>query len=330
VASARTNGVTVSTLKTVFMFSGQGSQYPGMGRELFATNDVFRRSMLRLDAHAQMLGGEPVIEALYSGSATDPFDRTLLTHPAIFMIEYSLAQCLISAGLEPDMTLGASLGSFAAATVAGCMDVEDAMRAVMQQAFTFEARCIRGGMIAILADPALFSEPFLSANSELAGVNFPAHFVVSARHTHLTDIEAVLRERGITHQRLAVSFAFHSRWIDEAQAPLGSFMRSIQRREARLPLVCCAGAEPLRALPEDFFWRIVRQPIRFRDTIARLERSGACRYIDVGPGGTLATFVKYGLPAGSRSTTHPILTPFGQDQKNLQALLRATIGSCQS
>jgi hypothetical protein len=76
-------------------------------------------------------------------------------------------------------------------------------------------------------------------------------------------------------------------------------------------------------LPGDFFWRIVRQPIRFRDTIALLERRGACRYIDVGPGGTLATFVKYGLPAGSRSTTHPILTPFGQDQKNLAALFTA-------
>jgi acyl transferase domain-containing protein len=318
----------VSSVKTVFMFSGQGSHHLGMARELFETNDLFRGSMLRLDALAQMLGGEPVIEALYCGSNTDLFDRTLLTHPAIFMVEYSLAQCLIGVGVEPDMTLGASLGSFAAATVAGCLDVEDAMRAVMHQAFTFEARCVRGGMIAILADPALYSERFLSANSELAGVNFPSHFAVSARHAHLADIEAALRERGITHQRLAVSFAFHSRWIDEAQGPLAAFMRSIQRKDARLPVVCCARAEPLADLPEDFFWQIVRQPIRFRDTIARLECSGAYRYIDVGPGGTLATFVKYGLPAGSRSTTHPILTPYGQDQKNLAALL-ATMRSAR-
>jgi bacillaene synthase trans-acting acyltransferase len=313
----------VSSIKTIFMFSGQGSQHWGMGRELFETNDVFRESMLRLDALAQMLGGEPVIEVLYSGSNTDRFDRMLLTHPAIFMVEYSLAQCLISAGVEPNMTLGASLGSFAAATLGGYIDVEDAMRAVMQQAFTFEACCARGGMIAILADSSLFAEQFLSERCELAGVNFDSHFVVSARHADLGHIEAALRERGVTHQRLPVSFAFHSRWIDEARAPLEVFMRSIRRKGAQLPVVCCARAEPLADLSEDFFWRVVRQPIRFRDTIARLECSGACRYIDVGPGGTLATFVKYGLPAGSRSTTHPILTPFGQDQKNLAALLTA-------
>jgi bacillaene synthase trans-acting acyltransferase len=312
----------VSSVKTVFMFSGQGSQYLHMGRELFEQNDVFRQWMLRLDAHAQMLGGQPVIEALYSGSSTDFFDQTLRTHPAIFMVEYSLAQCLITAGIQPDLTLGASLGSFAAATVAGFLAVEDAMRAVMQQAFTFEVRCARGGMIAILADPALFSERFLSANSELAGVNFASHFVVSATYAHLAEIEAALNDRGITHQRLAVSFAFHSRWIDEARAPLETFMRSLPHRPGRLPLACCAQTVPLTALSRDFFWRVVREPIRFHETLKGLERGGPYEYIDVGPGSTLATFVKYGLPAGSRSTTHPILTPFGQDQKNLTALLR--------
>jgi bacillaene synthase trans-acting acyltransferase len=311
----------VSIAKTVFMFSGQGSQHLQMGRDLFEKNTVFRSSMLRLDAHAQMLGGEPVIDAIYSASKTDPFDRTLVTHPAIFMVEYSLAQCLIDAGVTPDMTLGASLGSFAAATVAGLISVEDAMAAVMHQAITFEDCCAPGGMIAILADPALFSERFLSANSELAGINFASHFVVSARKDALVEIQTTLNERDITHQRLAVSFAFHSRWIDEAQAPLESFARSIRRRRGQLPLVCCERAQPVADLPEDFFWRFVRHPIRFRDTLAELERSGGpYRYIDVGPGGTLATFVKYGLPAASRSTAHPVLTPFGQDQKNLTAL----------
>jgi acyl transferase domain-containing protein len=311
----------VSIVKTIFMFSGQGSHYLQMGRELFENNAVFRNSMLRLDALAQMLGGDPVIEAVYSGAKEDLFDRTLLTHPAIFMVEYSLAQCLLNAGVVPDMTLGASLGSFAAAAVGGFMDVEDAMAAVMHQAVTFESCCARGGMIAILADPALFSERFLSAQSELAGINFSSHFVVSAKHAALDEIEAALRDRGITYQRLAVSFAFHSRWIGEAQRALESYMRSIRRTRGRWPLVCCERAEALAELPDDFFWRFVRQPIRFRDTIAQLERSGPYRYIDVGPGGTLATFVKYGLPAASRSTAYPILTPYGQDQKNLTALL---------
>lgn len=315
----------MSRIKTVFLFSGQGSQHAQMGRELFEQNTVFRDSMLELDALVQWLGGEPVVDAIYEAAPTRTLDRTLLTHPAIFMVEYSLARCLISAGVAPDMTSGASLGSFAAAAVAGFISVEDAMTAVMHQARTFESCCAPGGMLAILASPALFAEPFLNAHSELAGVNFPAHFVVAGRNDRLAEIEATLRERQITCQRLAVSFAFHSRWIDEAQAPLESFTRSLCGARGRLPLVCCARAEALTQLPHDFFWQVVRRPIRLHDTISWLERAGPHRYIDVGPGGTQATFVKYGLPAASRSTTHTILTRFGQDQKNLTALLTMAV-----
>lgn len=312
------------TLKTVFLFAGQGSQHFQMARELFDHDEDFRRSMLELDALARQAAGSSVIEAIYAGNRGDPFDRTLQTHPAIFMVEYSLARCLMKAGVMPDLTLGASLGTFAAATVAGFLDVEHAMAAVMHQAVTFESTCPPGGMIAILTDPALFAAGFLSERSELAGVNFASHFVVSAPHANLAGIEADLRARNITHQRLSVSAAFHSRWIDDARAPLQAFMRTLPVARSRLPLVSCERAEALTDLRDDFFWRVVREPIRFRDTLTQLERDGACRYIDVGPGGTMAAFAKYGLPPGSRSTTHAILTPFGQDRKHLAAVLAAT------
>src|SRR5436190_1548109 len=103
------------------MFSGQGSQCFHMGRDLFRKNDTFREWMVRLDEIAQRSSGRSVLDTLYSDGKGkgDPFDRTVLTHPAIFMTEYSLAQSLIHAGVHPDMVLGVSLGSFAAAAVAG-------------------------------------------------------------------------------------------------------------------------------------------------------------------------------------------------------------------
>jgi bacillaene synthase trans-acting acyltransferase len=311
---------------TVFMFSGQGSQSYQMGRQLFEGNAVFREWMLRLDALSQQMCGARVIDAIYSSSKAEVFDQTRLTHPAIFMIEYSLAQCLMHEGVKPDLTLGTSLGSFAAAAVAGYLHVEDAMAAVLEQAAAFEASCERGGMIAILAEPKLYEEAFLSECSEMAGVNLASHFAVSAPQAKLRTIESTLKQHGVTHQRLAVSFAFHSRWIDDARARFVSFMRSVPRHQGRLPLVCCEQAATLTQLPEDFFWRVVRQPIRFWNAVAHLERCGAHRYIDVGPSGTLATFVKYGLPKTSESSAHAILTPYGQDQKNLSALLE----SCRS
>jgi len=304
------------------MFSGQGSQYFQMGRELFKTNDIFHDWMTRLDTIAKKLTGDSVIGTLYSDASRkgDSFDRTLLTHPAIFMVEYALAQALIHAGVLPDMVLGASMGSFAAASVAGFIEVEDALASVVHQAIALE-ECERGGMIAVLADPALFAEDFLSHRSELAAVNFSSHFVISARWNDLEEIEAALRKDNVGYQRLPVSSAFHSRWIDKAQAPFESFMRSIRYRQGSLSLGCCDQATVLNELPADYFWNVVRRPIRFRETIARLEQLSVHRYIDVGPAGTLATFLKYGIPANTESTVHAILTPYGLDQKNLTALL---------
>lgn len=306
----------------VFMFSGQGSQYFNMGKALYEGDETFRDWMVRLDGIARRISGRSVSEALYSAERGrgEPFDGLLLSHPAIFMVEYSLAQSLMHAGVRPDMVLGVSMGSFAAAAVAGFIGVEDALTAVIQQATALEERGEPGGMIAILADPALFNEDFLSAHSELAAVNFSSHFVVAARQAELAGIEAVLKKSNVTHQRLPVSFAFHSRWIDEAKAPFVSFMRTIRWGQNRLPMVCCDRTEVLSGLSDEYFWDVVRHPIRFRETIARLEQEGAYRYVDVGPAGTLATFLKYVLPATTKSTVHSILTPFGVDRKNLAAV----------
>lgn len=308
---------------TVFMFSGQGSQYFQMGRELYERDEIFRLCMARLDAVACAMSGMSVVEAIYSPRhKSEAFDRTLLTHPAIFMVEYSLAQSLIAAGVKPDLTLGASLGTFAAAAIAGWLNVDDAMAAVLKQAIAFETCCEPGGMIAVLADSTLLNERVLSEHSELAGINFASHFAVSMKRAAIPVIETHLAHRQIVFQRLPVSFAFHSRWIEEAQAPFESFMRSsIQCKRGPLPLVCCEHGRPLESVSELSLWRSVRHPIRFRESIARLEQRGMHRYIDVGPAGTLATFLKYELPAGTQSTVHSILTPFGQDQKNFSRLL---------
>lgn len=309
----------------VFLFSGQGSQYFHMGSSLFDGNATFRSWMLRLDDVARQVAGASVIESLYSAARgkSDPFDRTLLSHPAIFMVEYALTQALVEAGVVPSMVLGVSVGSFAAAAVAGFLDVEDALTAVIRQAMALEESCEPGGMTAVLADPALYGEDFLGARTELAGVNFASHFVVSAKPADLAAAEGVLKQRGVTYQRLPVSFAFHSKWMDGARESFAAFMHNVPRRQGHLPLVCCDQTTIVNDLSNGFFWDVVRNPIRFRETIARLEAEGPRRYIDVGAAGTLATFLKYGLPKSTASTMHSILTPFGADQKNLAAVAAA-------
>lgn len=303
------------------MFSGQGSQYFQMGRELYDRHPGFRTAVKRLDALAQSLLGKSPIEEAHRGEKAQNFDRLRYTHPAIFIIEHALAECLIADDIVPDMTLGASLGTFAAASIAGFIDTEQALRTVIAQADAVEANCEHGGMTAVVDDPALFDAPWIGERTTLAGVNFDRHFVVSSTHVELDAVESELRARGVVHQRLAVQYAFHSQWIEPARDDVQALLGALPVSDGRMPMVCCATAAiHTRAFRTDHLWNVVRQPIRFADTIARLEREGGWRYIDVGPSGTLATFAKYAMPAESRSTTAAILTPFGRDLKNYETL----------
>jgi bacillaene synthase trans-acting acyltransferase len=305
-------------IKTVFMFSGQGSHYFQMGRPLFEGNPIFRTHMLRLDAMVRESIGTSVVEMLYSpaNGIAATFDRTRITHPAIFMVEYSTAQALMHAGVVPDIVLGTSLGSFVAATLAGCIALEDALTAVIRHALTIEEHCQPGGMIAVLADPALYDEKFLRSTCECAAVNFSSHFVISATQAQCTNIQNQLDSRDIPWQRLAVSHAFHSRWIDEARSHFESSMKSVPLKSGTLPLVCCDRAATLSKLHSAHFWDVTRHPIRFPPAIAGLEQKGTYRYVDAGPSGTLATIMKYVLPSGSRSVVHATLTPHGDDLRN--------------
>lgn len=303
------------------MFSGQGSQYFQMGRELHDRHAGFRAAVGRLDALARPLIGTSPIEQAYLGEKTGSFERLRYTHPAIFIIEHALAECLIEDGIVPDMTLGASLGTFAAASIAGFIDAEQALRAVIAQAEVVESKCEPGGMTAIVDRPALFDAPFVQQRTTMAGVNFDGHFVVSAATADLDAVENELRSRSVVHQRLAVRYAFHSHGIDPARSDAIARLAPLQVKDGHLPMACCGSAGVhTAAFRPDHLWDVVRGPVRFADTIAHLEAQRAWRYIDVGPSGTLATFTKYAMPAHSGSSTTVVLTPFGRDVKNYEAL----------
>jgi acyl transferase domain-containing protein len=307
--------------KTVFMYSGQGSQYFQMGQSLYAAHQSFRRELDRLDGVAVSLWARSVLEALYAPgrAVSTPMVETKVSHPAIVMVEYALTQALARAGVVPDLVLGTSLGSYTAAAVAGAMSIEEALAAAYAHARALELRCSEGAMLAVLAPPTLFSEDFLRCRSELAAVNFATHFVISMPKHESVLVERELLARDVPSQRIPVSFAFHSRWIDDARDDFEGEVHSVRLRSCRVPLMCCDRVNLLTQLQGSYLWDVTRHPIRFPEAIAHLERSGPCRYIDLGPAGTLATFLKYLLPAGSASTAQPILSPYGNDLRNWSA-----------
>jgi bacillaene synthase trans-acting acyltransferase len=171
-------------------------------------------------------------------------------------------------------------------------------------------------MIAVLADPSLYDEPPFRSSCDCAAVNYSSHFVVSAAQPQCLIIENRLKALEVPWQRLAVSHPFHSRWMDTARVHFASFMNSVPIRKGTLPLMCCDRAVTLTQLDAAFFWDVTRRPIRFPQAIGKLEQTAPYRFVDVGPSGTLATFLKYVLPPNSRSTVHAVLTPYGRDLEN--------------
>jgi malonyl CoA-acyl carrier protein transacylase len=185
----------------------------------------------------------------------------------------------------------------------------------------YETRCKKGGMITILDNQKLHHGlSALRQHSDIAALNFESHFVISATDEHLGEIEAVLLREKVAFQKVAVSYPFHSRWIDGAREAALEVLGTMQYRQPKIPIICCAETDVLGALAPQTIWSSVRKPIEFERTIVKLEKRGPRCYIDVGPAGTLATFQKYILPSTSASKAYPILSPFGTEMKNYARL----------
>ena len=292
----------------VFMFPGQGSQYYHMGKELYQKHPVFRKQMDRLDGIIVDMTGESILQQLYDDKRkiSDIFDCIRYTHPAIFMVEYALARVLTGSGPEPDIVMGSSLGEFTAAALSGVITLEEAVEMVVKQAEIIAAHCPRddGGMLTIIHDPSLYRDtPLLHQHTGLAGVNYNSHFVVSGKKQALMEIQHFLKEKDITFQLLPVSFAFHSRWIEPAGPAYCSYLKGKRFHRPSRRFISCMTGRVMDEIPAGYFWQIARQPMVFHEALQNLEKIGNHIYIDLGPSGTMANFVKKGVapPTHSRS-----------------------------
>ena len=302
---------------TVFMFSGQGSQYYQMGLDLYESNRSFRKTLIELDDVVSGLIGESVLENIYHKNRrlSDDFTTLRITHPAIFMIEYALAKTIMDEGIKPDFVLGASLGTIVAATIAGCFDLSSAISFVVKQAETIDRYCSNGGMTAILRGPEFYHQHYnCRKDIQLAAVNFSNHIIVAGLADNLSEVEEKFGE-DLTYLRLMVPYAFHSSWIEPAKVPFCEYLETINVCNPQLPLICSMSGEQITHISGNYFWDIVRQPILFHDTILSMESRGNYNYIDLGPSGTLATFVKNIVSKSSMSKVYVTLSPFGGNIK---------------
>jgi acyl transferase domain-containing protein len=283
-----------------FLFPGQGAQWPGMARELAAGEPVVRQALASCASTLRDVLDVPLLEVL---EREDLLNETQYTQPALFAVEWALAALWRSWGVEPVAVLGHSVGEYAAACVAGVMDVDDALRLIAARGRLMQERTMRGTMAAVFADEATVARAVdrHARAVAIAAVNAPDSVVVSGAADALTTVLDELSARGIRARRLTVSHAFHSPLMDAMLDEFAQVAATVTFRAPRLPLVsnvtgAVAGADV--ATP-DYWVRHVRRPVQFAAGLQALLARRPGVLLEVGPGTTLLGLAGRGGEAGT-------------------------------
>lgn len=284
--------------RLVFLFSGQGSQYLNMGRQLFETHPLFRETLERCDRLLRSYLEKPLLSVLFQDthSVTDlqksNLDETLYTQTALFAIEYSLYELWASWGVVPDIVMGHSIGELVAACVAGVFSLEDGLRLVAERGRLMQVMPGQGAMAAVFTDSVTVTQamqPYVDDLS-IAAMNGPANTVVSGP---LESIEAILRDfehEGIKARRLAVSHAFHSRCVESIMDSFENTASEIHYASPRISLLSNVTGRLVEGMgvSSPGYWRHhLRAPVLFAKAMNTLSELGCRNFVEVGPGSTL-------------------------------------------
>ncbi|HEY0078550.1 MAG TPA: SDR family NAD(P)-dependent oxidoreductase [Pyrinomonadaceae bacterium] len=311
----------------VFMFTGQGSQYAGMARGLYETEEIFRATVDECSELLRAHLGFDLRDVLFppaerAEEASERLKQTEVTQPALFVVEYALARLWTSWGVRPQALIGHSIGEYVAACLAGVFSLEDALRLVAVRGRLMQSAPV-GAMLAVpLAEAEVKS--MLGDDLSLAAVNALSLVVVSGTVEAVERLERELEGRGLVCRRLHTSHALHSRLMEAVLPQFAESFRDVTLRAPQIPIVSTmtgrwmTGAEATNA---EYWTRQVREPVRFADAVGELLREPENLLLEVGPGQTLSSLAKLHREAMPGRTILSSLPAHGDAQGDVAYLL---------
>lgn len=318
----------IQSPKLVFVFPGQGSQWVGMGQQLLRTEPAFRASMERCDALIREHNGWSLLEELMGQAEGSRLEEIDVVQPALFAVQVSLAALWRSWGIEPAAVIGQSMGEIAAAHVAGALSLEDAVLIICRRSRLLKSRSGMGAMAAVEL-PLDQTRDALANYADRLSVAVsasPTSTVVAGETAALEELLENLERRGVSCRRVKVDIASHSPQMEPLRAPLLQSLEEVRPKALTLPFYSTVTGEFSRELMLDagYWWRNLRAPVLFSDTVRLLLESDYRNFIEVSPHPIVLTSLQQGMyHAGVDGTALPSL----RRDEDERTVMLASLGS---